>query len=157
MLEIAMQMLFCLLIAALLGGIIGYLLGRIGKCDDNNQKKKRPLYDYDQEQQQQHAPHKEVFATIPDATIKRDEKGIKPIALSSPNSGEADDLKEISGIGLKIENALYELGIFHFSQIAEWSQDNVTWIETYLATKGRIKREEWIEQAKELSRHSKEQ
>ena len=152
MLEIAMQMLFCLLIAALLGAIIGYMLGRIKKCDGYDRKEKKvPLYDYDQEQQQQHTPHKEVFATIPDATIKKAEKGIKPIALTAPKNGEADDLKEISGIGLKIENALYDLGIFHYSQIAEWTKDNVTWIDNYLSYKGRVIREDWIGQAKELS------
>jgi NADH-quinone oxidoreductase subunit E len=151
MLEIAMQMLFCLLIAALLGGIIGYILGRIGKCEESKLEKKAPLYDYDQKQQQLHTPHKEVFATLPDATIKKSEKGIKPIALEAPKGGVADDLKKISGIGLKIENALYELGIFHFSQIAAWTNDNITWIDNYLSYKGRVVREDWIGQAKQLS------
>jgi len=151
MLEIAMQMLLCLLIAAILGGIIGYLLGRISKCDKEAKEIKVPLYDYDQEQQQTSSIHKEVFATVPDAVIKKNEKGIKPISLSTPRNGSADDLKEISGIGLKIENALYELGIFHFSQIAEWTHDNIAWIDTYLNYEGRVVREDWIGQAKHLS------
>jgi predicted flap endonuclease-1-like 5' DNA nuclease len=152
MLEIAMQMLLCLLISALLGAIIGYLIGRIKKCDKGVKEIKRPLYDYDEEQQQTSSVHKEIFATVPDAVIKKSERGIKPISLSTPRNGIADDLKEISGIGLKIENALYELGIFHFSQIAEWTKDNITWIDTYLNYEGRVVREEWIEQAKQLSR-----
>jgi len=151
MLEIAMQMLLCLFIAALLGGIIGYLLGRISKCDKEAREIKAPLYDYDQEQQQTVSVHEEVFATVPDAIIKKNEKGIKPISLSTPRDGTADDLKEISGIGLKVENALYELGIFHFSQIAEWTKDNVSWIDTYLNYEGRVVREDWITQAKHLS------
>lgn len=151
MLELAMQMLFCLMIAAMIGGIIGYLLGRIGKCDKNTVLKKAPLYDYDEVQQHASTPHKEVFAAIPDATIKKTETGIKPISLLVPRDNIADDLKEISGIGLKIENALYELGIFHFSQIAEWTSDNVKWIDNYLSCKGRVVREDWIGQAKQLS------
>jgi NADH-quinone oxidoreductase subunit E len=151
MLEIAMQILLCLLIAALLGGIIGYLLGRIRKCDKEAKEIKTPLYDYDQEQQKSTSVHKEVFATVPDAVIKKSEKGIKPISLSTPRNGTADDLKEISGIGLKVENALYELGIFHFSQIAEWTNDNIAWIDTYLNYEGRVVREDWITQAKHLS------
>jgi len=151
MLELAMQMLFCLLIAAILGGIIGYLLGRISKCDADEQKRKVPLYDYDEEQQRTTTPHKEVFASIPDATIKKVEKGIKPITLSAPRDGLADNLKEIEGIGLKIENGLYELGIYHFSQIAEWTADNITWIDSHFSHKGRIAREEWVAQAKRLS------
>ncbi len=145
-----MQMLFCLLIAAFLGGIIGYMFGRIFKCDKEEKEKIAPLYDYDQEQQLHATPHKETFAHIPDAVIKKTEKGIKPISLATPKDGTADDLKKISGIGLKVENALYELGVFHFSQLAEWSHDNVTWIEEYLSFKGRVAREEWIEQAKYL-------
>lgn len=151
MLELAIQMLFCLLIAAFLGGIIGYLLGRIGKCDDETRELKVPLYDYDEVQQHSSKPHKEVFASMPDATIKKAEKGIKPITFSAPKDGVADDLKEIGGIGLKIENGLYKLGIYHFSQIAEWTGDNIMWIDNYFSHKGRIAREEWISQAKLLS------
>ena len=151
MLEIAVQMLFCLLIAAILGGIIGYILGLISKCDIDEKNIKVPLYDYDEVEQRSTTPHKELFASIPDAIIKKQEKGIKPITLSAPREGVADDLKKIEGIGLKIENGLYELGIFHYSQIAEWSVDNITWIDTHFAHKGRISREEWITQAKHLS------
>ena len=151
MLELAMQILFCLLIAALLGGIIGYILGRISRCDSETKEKRAPLHDYDENEQQRTTPHKEVFATMPDATIKKAEIGIKPITLSAPRDGVADDLKQISGIGLRIENGLYELGIFHFSQIAEWTADNITWIDNHFAHKGRIAREEWIAQAKRLS------
>ncbi|HFC04162.1 MAG TPA: 50S ribosomal protein L21, partial [Rhizobiales bacterium] len=37
-----------------------------------------------------------------------------------------------------------------FKQIAEWSADDVADYDTKLDLKGRIEREEWIEQAKEL-------
>jgi len=151
MLELAMQMLFCLLVAAVLGGIIGYILGRISKCDEDSCIKKAPLYDYDETQLEHTTPHKEVFANIPDATIKKAKVGIKPITLPAPKGGEADDLKEISGIGLRIENGLYELGIYHFWQIAQWTHDNITWIDNHFSHKGRITREEWVAQAKRLS------
>ena len=77
--------------------------------------------------------------------------GNRPELLSSPTNGNADDLKEISGIGLKIEEALNELGIFHFDQIASWTNNNAKWIDNYLVFKGRVIREDWIGQAKLLA------
>ena len=75
----------------------------------------------------------------------------RPIALDAPKGGEKDDLKRISGVGPKIEGILNELGVFHFGQIAEWTRDNVEWVDSYLSFKGRIDRENWIEQAKLLA------
>jgi NADH-quinone oxidoreductase subunit E len=43
------------------------------------------------------------------------------------------------------------LGVYHFDQIAAWSSENVSWIERYLAFKGRIGREQWVEQARRLA------
>lgn len=79
------------------------------------------------------------------------EIGIRPMQFDGPLQGEADDLKEISGVGLKIEEVLNSLGIFNFKQIAEWSPENVEWIENYLSFRGRIKKEDWIGQAKLLA------
>ena len=149
MLELAMQMLTCLLIAGLLGGIIGYLLGRISKCDEQDTQAHAPLNDYAQKQEKLKI-HQEVFVPMDNSTLKRTHKGTKPISLSAPHGGTEDDLKEISGIGIKVENALFELGIFHFSQLAQLSKANITWLEDYFATEGRIEREEWVAQAKEL-------
>lgn len=77
----------------------------------------------------------------PDAARQR------PPDLPGPLSGGADDLKQIKGIGAKTEAALNDLGIYHFHQIAAWTQPNVDWLEGRIAVKGRIAREQWIEQA----------
>jgi predicted flap endonuclease-1-like 5' DNA nuclease len=61
-----------------------------------------------------------------------------------------DDLKRIRGIGPQNEGRLHGLGIWHFSQIAAWTPENVQWVTSYLAFHGRIEREHWIEQAREL-------
>ena len=71
-------------------------------------------------------------------------------AVTMP-SGGADDLKRIKGIGPKNENALNELGIYTFAQIAEWTDAQVNWVESRLEFPGRIQREEWISQAKLLA------
>jgi len=78
-------------------------------------------------------------------------RGERPPYLPAPRNGIPDDLKEISGIGLKIEDKLNELGIYHFDQIANWNKENIRWIEEYLVFKGRVERENWIGQAKILA------
>ena len=75
----------------------------------------------------------------------------KPIGLPQARDGTSDDLKRISGVGPKLEGTLHSLGIFHFDQIAEWNADNVAWVDEYLSFKGRIDREDWIAQAKEMA------
>lgn len=64
---------------------------------------------------------------------------------------ERDDLKRIKGIGPKNEQALNELGIFTFAQIATWTPENISWVEGFLSFPGRIGREDWIAQAKVLA------
>ena len=78
-------------------------------------------------------------------------EGVRPEALSGARGGIADDLKKISGVGPKLEKTLNGLGIFHFAQIAAFTPDNVAWVDRHLRFKGRIEREQWIEQAKVLA------
>ncbi len=73
-------------------------------------------------------------------------EGIRPAALHEP-LGEADDLKKISGVGPKLEAMLNELGIFHYSQIAAFTSENIAWVDGYLSFKGRIERDGWLDQA----------
>lgn len=74
----------------------------------------------------------------------------KPSALKAARNGNKDDLKKIKGIGPKLEGTLNGLGIFHFDQIAQWTSKEVVWVDDYLSFKGRIDRDDWIEQAKKL-------
>ncbi len=76
----------------------------------------------------------------------------KPKPLSAPRKGAKDDLKQIKGIGPKIEASLNGVGIYHFDQLAAFTKPNVEWVESHLAFKGRIGREKWIEQAKALAK-----
>ncbi len=79
----------------------------------------------------------------------------KPEGLNAP-LGAADDLKQIRGVGPKLEQTLNDLGIFHYRQIAGLSDKNIAWIDSYLRFKGRIEREDWIGQAKRLCRRPAE-
>jgi len=80
-----------------------------------------------------------------------DEAGKRPKALAEPK-GEKDDLKKISGVGPVLEKKLNGLGIWHFHQIAAWSEEEVAWVSTFLSFPGRIERDDWIGQAKSFSK-----
>lgn len=67
--------------------------------------------------------------------------------LTEARGGKADDLKKISGVGPKLEGILHENGVFHFDQIAAWGADDITYMDDRLSFKGRIDRDNWIEQA----------
>lgn len=92
-----------------------------------------------------------VDATTASTTRARPSADPRPAALAAPHGGVKDDLKQIKGIGPRIEASLNELGIFHVSQIARWSKKNVAWVDQHLALKGRIDRESWVAQAKAIS------
>ena len=73
----------------------------------------------------------------------------RPAALDAPRAGAADDLKRIKGVGPKLEKLLHSLGIFHFDQIAAWTETELAWIDENLeGFKGRASRDEWVAQAK---------
>lgn len=77
-----------------------------------------------------------------------------PLRLEKPD-GKADDLKMISGVGPKLEKTLNGLGFWHFSQIAKWKKSDVAIVDNELSFKGRIERDNWIKQAKELAKQTK--
>ncbi|HTN95709.1 MAG TPA: ATP-binding cassette domain-containing protein [Nordella sp.] len=75
-------------------------------------------------------------------------------ALNAPKGGTPDKLTLIKGIGPVNERKLNEHGIFHFAQIAAWTEADVKAAEAYLEFDGRIAREDWIGQAKALAAKS---
>ena len=74
-----------------------------------------------------------------------------PEVLSAPRGEAADDLKKIKGVGPGLEKTLNELGIYHFSQIAAWTASDIEWVDARLKFKGRITRDDWVSQAKEMA------
>ncbi|MCC5983688.1 MAG: NADH:ubiquinone oxidoreductase [Rhodobacteraceae bacterium] len=96
-------------------------------------------------------------ATAPAATAPAEAapeaEGTKPQPLDAP-VGEKDDLKQITGVGPVLEDKLNGLGVYHFWQIAGWSDDEIAWVDGFLNFKGRISRDDWIGQAKTLAESS---
>jgi predicted flap endonuclease-1-like 5' DNA nuclease len=63
----------------------------------------------------------------------------------------AEDLKRIRGIGVLIEKKLNQMGIVAYAQIANWTAEEIDRVSQSLDSKGRIERENWVEQARILA------
>lgn len=97
------------------------------------------------------APKAEASPTSSEA-----ETGTRPAALEAARETGADDLKLIKGVGPKLEQLLNSLGFYHFDQVAEWTADEVAWVDANLeGFKGRVTRDDWVAQAKVLASGSK--
>ncbi len=72
-------------------------------------------------------------------------------SFGTASEPEKDDLKMISGIGPFIEERLHALDIYTFSQISKFTAKDIDAInEAIEYFSGRIERDEWVAQAKEL-------
>ena len=126
------QSLILLLAAFIVGCILGYWLKRTFGASNAD------------------SPAATTATAVSPATSVSSSDG-RPAALAGPIDGAKDDLKRIKGVGKVIEDKLNGLGIFHFSQIAGWGTDEITWVDGYLSFKGRIERDGWTDQAKTLA------
>lgn len=86
------------------------------------------------------------------ARVKTDDKSAKakPVADAGVADGAADDLKQLSGVGPALEKKLNEAGVTTFAQIAAWTEEDIAAMDEKLSFKGRIEREGWVDQAKDI-------
>lgn len=94
------------------------------------------------------APAK-AAAPRPARKAKPTRGSLADVALAAPN-GTADDLTRIRGIGPGLAKRLNDMGIFHFGQVARLSAAAIDEIDGALSFPGRIRRDDWIGQAKAL-------
>ena len=88
-------------------------------------------------------------AESPGATDADNVRSIDPAI--APDEDEADDLRQIKGIGPAIEKTLNDLGIYRYHQIAEMSEYDIDRVAQQLkGFRSRIYREDWIGQARDL-------
>ena len=93
-----------------------------------------------------------IGAGTPGAVSAADAKApAKPAKKTTAPTG-SDDLKKLSGVGPALEKKLHAAGVTSFAQIAAWTDADVAEIDETLSFKGRIEREGWIDQAKELTK-----
>lgn len=75
--------------------------------------------------------------------------GTKP-ELMKEAPADKDDLKNITGVGPKLEETLNKMGVYKFAQVAAWTADEIQWVDDNLSFKGRIDRDDWVGQATDL-------
>jgi len=74
-----------------------------------------------------------------------------PASLMVTAPTEVDDLTVIKGVGPALARQLNALGVYKYSQIAAFSDDEFAWIDMNLpAPRGRCFRNDWAGQAKAL-------
>ncbi len=95
-------------------------------------------------------------ATVPSAATPHGQL-TRPRGMAAARGGKADNLQRLSGVGPKNEKILHSLGIFHFDQVAGWSAAEVNWVDDHLKFNGRIRREEWVNQARLLAEGNEEE
>ena len=89
------------------------------------------------------ASEKPIVEDLPKA-----EKGLGFEPLPGPR-GVAEDLKKLPGVSPAIEKKLQDLGIFHYSQIAEFSAEAAHNVGEEVGLPGRV--QGWVAKAKELT------
>lgn len=95
-------------------------------------------------------PPRPPLRNDPIVTARRE--GDEANLLTHAAFGKGDDLEEIVGVGPMLAELLHEVGVFYFWQVAEWSQDDVDYVDRKLLHfKGRIERDNWVGQARELA------
>jgi len=85
-------------------------------------------------------------------TEKKDAAPAKTADAPKATNAAGDDLKVLSGVGPALEKKLHEAGVTTFAQIAAWTDADIADMDEKLSFKGRIEREGWVEQAKELAK-----
>ena len=141
MFEIASLIVVNLIIAAIIGFVVGYIIA----------KSKYSKIDSIEGDNKDLRPETKAKSGINPIFKKNSKLDFKPLILSSPKPIGKDNLKKIKGINSKIENDLNTLGIYHFEQISNWTAKNCDWIEEFLHFPGVAKSNQWVDQAKILT------
>lgn len=130
-----------LLIVGLMGVVIGWFFR--GECKD------KVVNENDIANPKESSEKEDV-----EKEISEPRNGTQPEILTQPREGKKDNLSLIKGVGNVLETRLNDLGIYHFEQIALWDIEQQLWVSIQISFPGKVKREDWVKQAKELIKNS---
>ena len=102
------------------------------------------------DENQTHKTEAEVVKETPEPVVEKAVESVEeaPAVAEEVASESPDKLTDLNGIGPVIEGKLHAMGITTFKQIAEFKPEDIERIDGELNFKGRIEREEWVQQAK---------
>ncbi len=94
-----------------------------------------------------------AYAPQPAGAIdqRTDRNNLRSVKSEALRTADFDDLKRIQGIGVLLEKRLNALGVVSYEQIANWRASDVEEVSNIFDIKGRIEREQWVEQARILA------
>jgi large subunit ribosomal protein L21 len=87
----------------------------------------------------------------PAAAAKAEEKAADSPKVEAVPVAAGGDLKKLVGVGPALEKKLIAAGVTSLEQVVAWTDADVSKIDEELSLKGRIEREGWIAQAKDLT------
>ena len=88
--------------------------------------------------------------TEPETSTTEPEAATEHFELLSAPRGAPDDLAKLTGVGPQIVKKLNEHGVFHYWQLAAMTPEETEKLDADLRFNGRIARDKWSEQAREL-------
>ncbi len=139
MVEVASLIIANLLIAAVIGFLIGYFVGKISDNRYSSFLNNRDI-----------VKNKKDSTTLNPVFKKNSGVYNKPLILSAPRFLKKDDLTKVKSIDVDIEKLLNDMGIFHYDQISKWSNKNCDWADELLCLPGYSRDNNWISQTKVL-------
>jgi len=101
------------------------------------------------------APKKEAtkkdVKKVEENTSSDDSSALTEI-IGSADAKDADDLKQLTGVGPAYEKKLNGIGVFTFQQLSKLNKKSIDILETLLKSPGRVERDGWVKEAKELAK-----
>ncbi len=83
--------------------------------------------------------------------IREEAKSFDFSNIGTASETDKNDLKKINGIGPFIEEKLNAMGVYTFQQIANFQPEDIEKVTDIIGSfKGRIERDNWVQQAKDL-------
>lgn len=139
-----------LFVAGTLGFIIGYISrkGMIAQLEGDLASTERDLADC---QRVPIAPADQEMLILNRVRARANELDFARIGRASAT--DADDLKDIVGVGPFLEKKLHAIGIFSFRQIANFTKEDVAKVNDIIEFfPGRIERDDWVGQSADFDR-----